>query len=66
MVMLPCPVARRYWSAQSAPAAKKITAKVPKNSASNFWVRLYTALLRDYATQSGWVREFEPRAILLN
>jgi hypothetical protein len=28
-------------SAQTAPAAKKTTAKVPRNSAVSFWVRLY-------------------------
>ena len=37
---------------EDSPAAKKITAKVPKNSASNFWVRLYTRA------------PFEPGAIL--
>src|SRR5580704_14435024 len=52
--MLPCPVARRNWSAQMTPAAKKTTAKVPKNSTSNFWVRLYTQCSSGKLARSGW------------
>src|SRR5436305_10112914 len=35
------PAPCRNWSAQIAPAPKKISAKVPMNSAVNFWASVY-------------------------